>query len=179
MRFAAALAQLEEARPVEEQLLRRDPHNTVVQHDVAVSQGMRGEALLRTGKRRESVQAYEQALKLRRQLAESAGASAGRRRVADALGKLGAGVQGGGPRRRRRRLRREAVDLYEQRWSAQPDERNRQPLADALDLLADTCAAAGLNEQAVSAAPAARSTARRLRSRQSKARPLVIEVLRG
>jgi tetratricopeptide (TPR) repeat protein len=154
---AEALAYLAESRPLEQRLLRSDPHNAVLQEDVAVSESMRGEALLATGDAGGAVAAYERSLALRRGVAAMEGQTAGQRRLADVLGKLAGAYRAASRHDDAVAAAREAADLYERRWRARPTESNRQPLRAALDLLADACAAAGRADEA-QAARARRAT---------------------
>ena len=147
-KFDQGLAELDEARAIEERLLRSDPHNTVLQDDVARSFSMRGQALVQSGRAAEGIVAYERALTLRRQLAKSEGQSAGRRRVADTLSNLAWAYRAASRLDDAVAAAREAADLYEQRYDAQASEANAEPLRRALDLLADTCAAAGRDADA-------------------------------
>jgi serine/threonine protein kinase len=146
--FAQALAELDELRPIEERLLRTDPHNIVLQDDVARSLSMRGQALVQTGRAAEGIEAYERALKMRRQLAKTEGQNAGRRRVADTLTNLSWAYRAASRPDDAVTAAREAADLYEQRYNAQPNEANAEPLRRALDLLADACDAARRNDEA-------------------------------
>jgi serine/threonine protein kinase/tetratricopeptide (TPR) repeat protein len=143
-----ALHDLEEALALQEKILKSDPENVIVQDEVAKTLAQYGTTAVRAGKVPESIAALQRALVMRRKLAESEGESAGRRKVAEVLTELVPAYRQAQRTDDALAAAREAVELYQQRMTIHPDPSNREPLVRALDLLSETCTAAGRTEEA-------------------------------